>query len=70
MMERIKNIPIKLTLFAFILSLYTLIAFHKPLLDLVLECVERDLNGWIIVGSIALLTLVVNFMVYYLLLYL
>ena len=69
-MKRLINSPAKLTSFAFILSLYTLLAFHKPLLDLVLECVERDFNGWIIVCSIAVLTLVANFMVYYLLLYL
>jgi lipid A ethanolaminephosphotransferase len=69
-MKRIFTTPTKLTLYALVLSLYTLIAFHKPLLDLVLECVERDFNGYLLVGSILLLTLAANFMVYYLLLYL
>ena len=69
-MRRFFHKPVTLTLFSIVLSLFTLVAFHKPLLDLVLECVERDFNGWVLVVSIMLLTFVANFMVYYLLLYL
>ncbi|MBO7242943.1 MAG: phosphoethanolamine--lipid A transferase EptA [Alistipes sp.] len=69
-MRRLFHKPVTLTLFSIVLSLFTLVAFHKPLLDLVLECVERDFNGWVLVVSIMLLTFVANFMVYYLLLYL
>ena len=69
MKSRLNN-PARLSAFAFVLSLFTLVAFHKPLLELVLECVERDANGYLLIASIALLTLVVNFMVYYLLLFL
>lgn len=68
-MKRFINTPAKLTWFAFVLSLYTLVAFHKPLMTLVAECVESDLNGYLLLTSIALLMLVANFMVYYLLLY-
>ena len=55
---------------ALLLSLYTLVAYHYPFFSYVVENVECDLNGGWIVYSFALLMIALNYLVYYLLLYL
>ncbi|MBQ5647506.1 MAG: DUF1705 domain-containing protein [Alistipes sp.] len=54
----------------FLLSAYTLIAFHYPFFSCVAENVSCDLNGAWIVCSMFILMLALNYLVYYLLLYL
>lgn len=58
-----------LSCISFILSLYTLIAFHNPFFSYVTENVGKDLNGAWIVISMVIIMLALNFMVYFLLLY-
>lgn len=61
--------PITLRRYAAVLSIFTLL-YHLPLMKLVLECVDNDFNGVVLTLSVVLLMAVVNFMVYYLLVYL
>lgn len=61
--------PITLRRYAAVLSIFTLL-YHLPLMKLVLECVDSDFNGVVLTLSVVLLMAVVNFMVYYLLVYL
>ena len=53
-----------------LLSIYTLLAFHYPFFAYVTSNVSHDINGAWIVCSMALLMLALNYLVYYLLLYL
>ena len=62
--------PISLRLFALILSIFTLVAYHVPFFKFVLANVESGLNGTVIVASLALIMLAANFLVYYLILFL
>ena len=55
---------------ALVLSAYTLIAFHFPFFNYVVENVGNDWNGAWIVCSMFLLMLTLNYLVFYLLLYL
>lgn len=57
-----------ITRYAFVLSLFTLLAYHLPLARYVVSHVEEGFNGWVIAISFAVLMLTVNFMIYTLLL--
>lgn len=60
---------ISLTLYASLISIFTFVAYHIPLVEFVTGSVEQGANGVVLLLSIILLMLVVNFMVCYLLLY-
>lgn len=62
--------PANLATVTAVLSLFNLVAFHLPLFDLVVGCVEPGANAWLIVCSFVVLILAANFMVFYLLIYL
>lgn len=66
----ILNRPANLTRICLILSAYTLIAFHKPFFTDVLGSISRNLNGVWITVSMVIIMLALNFLIYYLLLYL
>ena len=53
-----------------LMSLFTLVAYNIPAIVAVYENVGNDFNGWLLFGSVLVLLLVVNFLVYYLLLFL
>lgn len=61
--------PASLVAVMAVLSLFNLVAFHLPLFELVVGCVEPGANAWLIVCSFVVLILAANFMVYYLLVY-
>lgn len=54
--------PLNIVWFCGIISLFTLIAYHKPLFSYVAENVESGLSGVVIVVSFALLILLFDFM--------
>ena len=64
MTETLRHTPAKLTRYALLLSLYTLIAYHLPLFRVVVESIDKGFNGWLIAISFALLMVVANFMTY------
>ena len=70
MIETLRYTPAKLTRYALLLSLYTLIAYHLPLFRVVVESIDKGFNGWLIAISFALLMVVANFMTYSIILYL
>ena len=61
--------PISISKFSMILSLYTLIVFHIPVLKVVWEGVDFDFSGMVIFFSFLTLLFVLNYFVYYLFLY-
>lgn len=72
-MENIKRYfsrPIGALKMALLLSLFTLVAYHYPLLRVVAENTDGGLNSVLIIGGFALAMVAVNFLIYYLLLYL
>ena len=71
-LEDIKNYikkPMSASLMSALLSIYTLITFHFPFFNDVVANVKFNFNGALIVTSMAILMLVLNFFIYYLLLY-
>ncbi len=52
-----------------VLSAFTLLAFHIPFFQLVLERIEGGFNGVLITASLAILMLALNFFFYYLVLW-
>ena len=52
-----------------LLSLYTLVAFHYPFFDYVVENVSSDFSGVWLVGSLAIVMFALNYLIYYLLLF-
>jgi hypothetical protein len=46
-----------ITRYAFVLSLFTLLAYHLPLARYVISHVEAGFNGWVIAISFAVLIL-------------
>ncbi len=59
-----------LTLYAFVLSLFTMLAYHYPFFSAVVRNVEADFNGVLITGGLVIVMLALNFFIYYLLLWL
>ncbi len=59
-----------ITVVSFVLSLFTLVAYHIPLLKVVVQNVDGILNWLLLFGGIVVLLLILNFMFYYLMLYL
>ena len=53
-----------------LLSIYTLIAFHYPFFKDVTDNVQSNFNGVLITVSMVLIMLVLNYFIYYLLLFL
>lgn len=53
-----------------LLSIFTTIAFHIPFFTHAAENVEKGTNGIFILASLAILMLVLNYFIYYLILYL
>lgn len=64
------QLPIKLSLFAAILSIFTLIAYHIPFFKFVVNNVEGGFNSFLIVTSLIILMLALNFFFYYFILFL
>ena len=62
--------PRSLTTVSAILSIYTVIAFHFPAFNAVLDNIESGFNGALIFASVAILMFAVDFFFYYLVLYL
>ena len=60
---------IKLTPLCAVISLFTLLAYHYPLFELVVNNIEGGINGIIITGGLAVLMLATNFMMSYIVLY-
>ena len=60
---------IKLTPLCAVISLFTLLAYHYPLFELVVNNIEGGINGVIITGGLAVLMLATNFMMSYIVLY-
>lgn len=58
-----------LGLFCLVLSLYTLLAFHFPFFSHAVKCTEGGWSGALIIASLAVLMLALNFLVYGILLY-
>lgn len=69
MADFLKN-KVSLTRVSAVLSVFTLLAFHWPFFSHVVQNVEKDFNGVLIVGSLVLLMLSLNFFFYYLVLFL
>lgn len=61
---------ISLTVMSAVLSVFTLIAYHWPFFRLVTDNVKADLNGVLIIVSLVVLMLALNFFFYTLVLYL
>lgn len=61
--------PIDVTKLALILSIFTLVAYNIPLIKMVVNSVEGDFNGFLIGSSVVILLLVLNYLLYYILLY-
>ena len=59
-----------LTRISSVLSLFTLVAFHWPFFRLVLGNIEGGFNGVLITGGLGVLMFALNFLVYYLVLFL
>ena len=51
------------------LSVFTMVAFHIPFFRLVLNNIEGGFNGILITGGLGIIMLVLNFFIYYLLLF-
>lgn len=64
------NSKMRLMVVSLVLSAYTLVAFHFPFFSYVADNVSNDINGWWIVCSMVLIMLALNYLIYYLLLYL
>ena len=62
--------PASLTRVSLVLSLFTLVTMHWPFFRLAAENVERGFNGIFIIFSLALLLLGLNFLFYYMVLFL
>ena len=60
---------IKLSTISLIISLFTLLAYHKPFFSVVLEKVEHGFNGVFITASLVLVMLALNYFFCYLLLW-
>ena len=56
--------------YSLVLSFVTLLFYHFPLFNYILDNIEDGFNGVLIFVSMAVLMFVANYMVYYLLLYL
>jgi lipid A ethanolaminephosphotransferase len=70
---KIKNTlksEISLTRMCLILSAYTLIVFHGPFYEYLMGCEITLSNGLMILATVTILMLVINFLVYYILIYL
>ncbi len=59
-----------LTLYAFVLSLFTLLAYHYPFFKAVVNNLEGGFNGVLITGGLVVIMLALNYLIYYLLLFL
>ena len=59
-----------LTAWSLVLAVYTLVAFHVPFFKHAVACVEGDANGVILLVSAALLLLALDFLLYYVLVFL
>ena len=58
-----------LTVVCIALSVFTMVAFHTPFFRLVLNNIEGGFNGVLITGGLGIIMLVLNFFIYYLLLF-
>lgn len=58
-----------LTVVCIALSVFTMVAFHIPFFRLVLNNIEGGFNGVLITGGLGIIMLVLNFFIYYLLLF-
>ena len=68
--DKILKTPGSLMRISLILSAYTLIVFNIPFFKVLSECISSNLNGIWIFASMLIIMFVLDFLVYYLLLYL
>lgn len=61
--------PVDVTKLALGLSIFTMIAYNIPLIKMVVNSVESDFNGYLISASVVVLLIVLNYLLYYILLY-
>ena len=69
MKNRIFSKKAPLWVMCLILSIFTLIAFHIPFFRAAVENIESGFNGMMIIFSLAVLMLALNFFLYYFLLW-
>lgn len=67
--ERLRR-PLGITWYCALLSLFTTLAYHAPLMEVVCQNTQEGASGAVIVGSFVVLIFVVNFLVYCVLAYL
>ncbi len=67
--ERLRR-PLGITWYCALLSLFTTLAYHAPLMEVVCQNTQEGASGAVIVGSFVVLLVVVNFLVYCVLVYL
>ena len=60
---------INITALCAVISLFTLLAYHYPVFELVVNNIEGGINGVIITGGLGVLMLATNFMMSYIVLY-
>ena len=63
---KIFNKAIKLSTACAIMSIFTLVAYHKPFFRLVIDNIEGGFNGVMITGGLAVIMLALNYFFYYL----
>ena len=68
--DKILKTPGSLMRISLILSAYNLIVFNIPFFKVLSECISSNLNGIWIFASMLIIMFVLDFLVYYLLLYL
>ena len=56
---------INITVLCAVISLFTLLAYHYPLFELVVNNIEGGINGVIITGGLGVLMIATNFMMSY-----
>ncbi len=61
--------PTAITNIALVLSIFTLVVYNIPLLRMVVNSVDGDFNGFLIVASVVILLIVLNYLLYYILLF-
>ena len=61
--------PVDVTTLALWLSVFTLVVYNIPLIKMVINSVDSDFNGFLISTSVVILLLVLNYLLYYILLY-
>ena len=67
-MKQLKN-RISLARFSCVLSIFTLLAYHKPFFRFTLSEIPSDFNGWLIFGGLLVVMPLLNYFFYYLVMF-